>query len=125
MRMATGQLESRDKDDTIRRLPTNMTKSGCYRAYGKENHFKLTRETGGGFIAVWEHSEKPEPAKGEVGSIVSWAKYLSFWDEYYSYLKVGKPSEDVCSHCWKWSMKHKFSLANSQLFLIPSAIEGS
>ena len=99
MRMATGQLKSRDKDDTIRRLPTNMTKSGCYQGYGKENHCKLTRDTVCGFTAVWEHLDKPEPAKGEVGSIMSWFKYISFWDEPYSYLKVGKASEDVCSHC--------------------------
>ena len=80
--MATGQLESRDKDDTIRRLPTNMTKSGSYRGYGRENHGKLTRDTRCRFTAGWVDPVKPEPVKGEVGSIVSWFKYISFWDEH-------------------------------------------
>ena len=52
MRMVTGEQETRDNDDTIRRLPTNMTKSGCYREYGKMNKYKLTRATGCGFKAT-------------------------------------------------------------------------
>ena len=94
MRMVTGELETRDNDDTIRCVPsTNMTKSGCYREYGKSNNYKLT---------AWLDESLPEPDKGEPGIIVSWLKYLSFWEEHYPHLKVGNASEDICSHCWKW-----------------------
>ena len=79
MRMVTSVLETRNNNDMIRRLPTNMTKSGCYREYGKANKYKLTRATGCGFKATWMHATLPEPNKNEPGSIVSWFKYLSFW----------------------------------------------
>ena len=64
MRMVKGEIETRDNDDSIRRLPTNMTKPGCYWEYGKSNHFKLARETDSGFKAVWIHPDLPQPVKG-------------------------------------------------------------
>ena len=44
VRLITGLLETQDKDDKIKRLPSSMTKRGCYKEYLKMNNYKLVEK---------------------------------------------------------------------------------
>jgi len=103
MRGVTGQLETRDNEDKDLRLPSHMNKRACYRLYGHENGYTISKD------------EAPVPKYIRDGvepeqKLASWKKYRDFWNEHYPHLKVGKPSEDICSLCHQFTLRHKFAL---------------
>ena len=44
---------------------------------------------------------------------MAWPSYHSFWKKNYSELKVRNPSEDICTFCFKFSNRHKFTFCAS------------
>ena len=104
MRTITGQLETRDNDDKDLRLPTHMSKRNCYREYGKQIGYEISKDE----IQVAKWTGEGEEPKDSTPA--SWTKYRGFWNENYPHLKVGVPSEDICTHCHQFSMRHRYAM---------------
>jgi hypothetical protein len=51
---------------------------------------------------------------GEIIEIPSWSSYQIYWSQHYPMLKVRKPTEDICSYCYKFYNQHKFRCNGSQ-----------
>ena len=57
--------------------------------------------------------ERMESFVGERQRCLAWPSYHSFWKKNYSELKVRNPSEDICTFCFKFSNRHKFTFCAS------------
>jgi hypothetical protein len=52
----------------------------------------------------------------------AWTMYWRFWKKNYPELKVNRPSDDICSLCYKFFNCHKFSIKPSSSSLYCSNI---
>ena len=104
MRSVTGQLETRDNEDKDLRLPTHMGKRHCYREYGKQIGYTISKDEVP--VVKWAgEGNAPEDL-----TCASWTKYRDFWSAEFPHLKVGTSSEDICTHCHQFAMRHKFAM---------------
>lgn len=103
VREITGLVTLRDTDDKAKYLPPYLTKRGCYASFCLERGVKITTDNRGCTI------ETPADDKTDVQNIPSFSAYLSFWNREYDDLKVSRPAEDICAHCFKFYNKHKYS----------------
>jgi hypothetical protein len=65
---------------------------------------KITTDNRGNSIKT------PAADKTPVENVPAFSSYLSFWNKEYKDLKVSRPCDDICSHCFKFFYnKHKYS----------------
>ena len=78
-----------------------MSKRHCYGRYCSDNgHRVLTSSKG---------KTNLEPKPGETpNEVVAWSVYWRYWGNKYPYLKVNKPSQDICGYCYRFHNRHKY-----------------
>ena len=109
VREITGETSLRDDNDELLFLPPYLTVRGCYAKFCFEKRGVKISTTNKGAV-------KKSPAKtgDDVQSVPAWSAYCTYWKDRYPTLKVRKPTEDICSYCYKFYNLHKFkSNANS------------
>ena len=103
VREVTGQVMERDSSDGNRYLPTAMTKRHCHRRYCADNGATATTDAKG-----WTSVSEDPNSSNTYQECVAWSVYWSFWGDEYPYLKVNRPSEDICGYCFRFSNRHKY-----------------
>ena len=103
VREVTGEVTERDNDDKSLFLPTSMTKRYCYKRYCYDRGVQVKTNNKG----VMTTSPRTD-FDGEQKECIQWSSYFRYWGNEFSHLKVGKPSEDICSYCFMFANRHKY-----------------
>ena len=108
VRELTGEVTQRDADDRAEYLPTSMSKRRCYEIFCLTMGVRIRVNSKG---TVWSkrHLASVEEAGSNlaVPKIPSWRSYLEYWKKHYSYIRVSRPSEDVCNYCYAFRNIYK------------------
>jgi hypothetical protein len=107
VREVTGETTLRDADDSMLYLPSFFTQRNCYAKFCLEKRGTKISTTNKGTVV------KTPAVAGTVNSTPSWSAYCTYWKENHPKLKVRKPTEDICSYCYKFYNSHKFRKTNS------------
>lgn len=103
VREVTGEVTERDNDDKSIFLPTSMSKRYCYKRYCYDRGVAVKTNNKGVMT-----TEPRTDFEGEPKECIPYSSYFRFWGTEYSHLKVGKPSEDICSYCFMFANRHKY-----------------
>ena len=106
VREVTGETTLRDNDDTMMYLPSYYTQRNCYAKFCLEERGMRISTTNKGAVKATPVTE------GVERTIPSWSAYCTHWQQHYPKLKVRKPTEDICSYCYKFYNSHKFRSTN-------------
>jgi hypothetical protein len=100
------QNEVRDDNDFLE-LDPEWTKRRCFSMFCFDQEFKLKLDSKRRQTLekrddnVWKEGDQI------FGRICSWPKFLSYWGENYSNLKVRKPGEDICALCYQFHLGNR------------------
>lgn len=109
IREKTGTTHERDTKD-IKWLPPYFSKRSLYRRYCFEQGWVTSTDCKGSPNKKTERKDDPWTLlQQERGDVCSWKTFLHFWRNNYSYIAVGKPSEDVCNACHKYCNQLKYN----------------
>ena len=103
VREVTGETSLRDDQDDLLFLPPYLTVRGCYAKFCFEKRGVKITTTNKGNV-----KKAAAAGEGEPKSVPSWQAYVKYWKEKHPLLKVRKPTEDICSYCYKFYNLHKF-----------------
>ena len=98
-------LESlRDIDEDVIDLPPSFTKRTMYKRFVLDYFgWAITWNSNGKRI-----SKTPVPNKPQVEPILAWSTFTRFWSTYYPKMRIQKPREDICGHCYVFANSFKF-----------------
>lgn len=105
VREKTGTITLRDKSDKAEYLPPYLTKRACYAQFCLNRGYIITTDNKGSTIVT----STDDHSNDEEEEIPCWTAFHSFWNEYYPDLLVSRPAADICSHCYKFYNRHKYS----------------
>ena len=84
-------------------LPISMGYRQCYRRYMASLGY--TAETDG--AGAWSVT-RDDGGPIDSGEYVSYTTYYAKWLQDYPNLKVSRPVQDICNHCYIYAHRHKF-----------------
>jgi hypothetical protein len=108
------QNSIRDDEEDIVFLPACSSKRSCYDRYLKEQGYYVKKTHHDGSIEVGKidgAEQKP---------YVCLTTYRMFWAREYSYLRVSKPSEDICPLCFRFANRHRSLADHSSRSVLPN-----
>jgi hypothetical protein len=109
----------RDDEEDIVFLPACNSKRSCYERYLNELGWYVTQTHANGKMDI----EKLAGVE-EHHPIVCFTTYLNFWKREYSYLRVSKPSEDLCPICFRYSNRHRHLADHSSRLVVCPEVAG-
>lgn len=113
VRDATGTTTVRDADEEVLYLPPYISKRGCYAKFCLEKRGVLITTTNKGAIKKAPQNAADHGDDAALNSVPCWTAYRKFWSDRYPKLKVRKPTEDICSICYKFSNAYKYKTDSS------------
>jgi hypothetical protein len=102
VRERTGEITSRDDNDSNEYLSPNWSKRRCYAKYCRSRGVEILTNNKGTI------QKRPAAGGGGMQDVPSWSTYLSFWNKHYPNLKVSRPAEDICPYCYVFHNLHKY-----------------
>ena len=103
VREVTGEVTERDNDDKAIFLPTAMSKAHCYRRYCHDRGYKVITNNKG-----VRKLEPRDDFTGDRKDCIPYASYFRHWCSEFPHLKVGNPSEIICTFCFMFANRHKY-----------------
>ena len=103
VREVTGEVTERDNDEKAVYLPTSMSKAHCYRRYCHDRGYKVKTNNKG-----IRRMEERSDFNGDRKDCIPYTSYMRYWTSEYPHLKVGNPSEDICTYCFMFANRHKY-----------------
>lgn len=116
VREQTGQQTMRDTNDKVVYLSPSLTKRKSYERFCYETGWMIRVNNQGALESkVERYPGVPShelPVLGPCGlsfcpEIPSWTAYRTFWANHYPFLKVSRPSEDICGMCFQFHQAYK------------------
>ena len=87
-------------------LPISMGYQNCYKRYMHSLGYKIRCKPDGAFIV-----DGIVDGKSSDHGYISYLAYYMKWKREYPQLKVSRPAEDICNHCFVFANRHMY-LAN-------------
>ncbi len=107
----TGEVSLRDTSDTKKYLPLWMMKRDSYKEYALKLGYEVKFNNRSHASSNWI-GKGPEPKRG----IISYTRFLQYWNENHGHVVVSLPSKDICSLCHALSNQHRYNLSHDLLF---------
>jgi len=104
-----GEQGHANREDTVDMvyLPISMGYRNCYKRYMHSLGYKIRCKPDGANNIV----DGIVDGKPSDHSYVSFSAYYNKWKREYPQLKVSRPEEDICNHCFVFANRHRY-LAN-------------
>jgi hypothetical protein len=103
VREKTGETTTRDDNEKAEYLPPSLSKRQCFYQYCLSRGAKVTANNQGCMLV--------EDIEGltRLPPIPSWFAYRNFWVTEYPDLCVSRPTEDICSYCYKFQNTFRYT----------------
>ena len=108
VREITGELTTRDTNTELKQLASSFSKRGLYSAFSYEQGWAISSTAKGTIIKTSRSDELWEASGRQHAPLISGRSFNRFWNKYFPWLIIRRPSTDVCGECYKFYNRMKY-----------------
>jgi hypothetical protein len=114
VREITGELTTRDTNTELKQLVSSFSKRGLYSAFSYEQGWTIRTTAKGTVIRTSRSDELWEASGRQHAPLVSWGTFNRFWQKFFPWLIIRRPSTDVCGECYKFYNRMKYKAGGEE-----------
>ena len=103
VRMLTGELELRDKDEELIELPPFLTKLGLYKRFVAEAGWTIEYDA-----KKRIKGKRPIEGMEQLEDVPSETTFMNYWYKNFPHLVAQRAREDICGDCYTFANRHKY-----------------